>query len=95
MNILDLNHIEAVEGNEVVGGYSKYVDFDKDVNINVNERINIKKKIKSKVKVKGNFAFAEGDADAYGKDTVAEAITYTITDPYYSGALSQSTSATN
>lgn len=95
MNIFDLNHIEAVEGTEVVGGGYKSVYFDKNVNIKFDEKIDIKKNIKSKVDVKGNFAFAEADADAYGKDTVAEAITYTVTDDYYSGAISNSVSATN
>lgn len=94
MNILDLNHIEAVEGNEVLGGGYKSVYFNKDVNIDFDEKVDIKKNIKSRVDIKGNFAFAEADSDAYGKDTVAEAITYTVTDDYYSGAISNSVAAT-
>lgn len=97
MNILDLNHLEAVEGNDVVGGYGyKNIGFYKDVDINIKENLKAKKKVKSKVDAKGNLAFAEGDADAYGHNTVAEAITYTVTDQdYYSGAVSNSLSGSN
>ena len=99
MNILDLNHIEAVEGNEVVGGYyygyGKDFDFDKRVRTDVKNRLDVVKNVFSKAVVKGNLADAEALADAKGKDSFTETLTVTYVDPYSSQSYSDSKSATN
>ncbi|MEM9925666.1 MAG: hypothetical protein AAF915_18275 [Cyanobacteria bacterium P01_D01_bin.50] len=88
MNILDLNHIEAVEGTEVIGG-GKFkkgkggVDFDvktrKDVDIIFTEFVDVFKTFDILSKVEGTSALAEGDAEAIGKNSSAEVFTFTKT----------------
>lgn len=103
MNIFDLNHLEAVEGTDVVGGryYGGYRSntfrtyIDKDVDIDIDENVDIDKDVNSKVKLKGNLALAEGDAQAKGFNTLAESFTFTYTDPYNSAASSTSVSASD
>ncbi|GAA6619415.1 hypothetical protein [Scytonema sp. NUACC26] len=95
MIISDLNTLEVVVGNGVVGGAKIYADVKKNEKINVKKYVDIKKSFKSDVDVKGNAADAEAVADAYGKDTLAETFTGTKTDSKYSGAYSSSVSATN
>ncbi|NJO31305.1 MAG: hypothetical protein HC874_29970 [Richelia sp. SL_2_1] len=85
MNIFDLNHIEAVEGTEVLGGSYRgskgnfNVKINKNVKIKFDEDLDINKDVKSDVDLDDNFAFAEGDAEAFGKSTIAEAFTFTKT----------------
>jgi len=99
MNIFDLNHIEAVEGTEVLGGgyYYSQPDFKfrKEVNTNVTNRLDAFKNVYSNVYVKGNLADAEAFAEAYGPDSLAETLTVTYTDSYKSEAYSDSKSASN
>lgn len=89
MIISDLNYLETVaEEASVVGGIKNV--RRKQVLI-FKERIDIKKKIVGHVKVKGNLAFAEGDAQAFGKNTLAQSLTDTYTDQGY-GSTASSTS---
>ncbi|WP_414586314.1 hypothetical protein [Scytonema sp. PCC 10023] len=100
MIISDLNHLEVVEGADVVGGYNYrkndfQVDVNIDKNIDIKEDVDILKKFKAKVDVKGNSAIAESKADAFGDDTIAQIFTFTETDHNYSKADGTSISATN
>ncbi|MBF2015549.1 MAG: hypothetical protein IGS23_10190 [Rivularia sp. T60_A2020_040] len=98
MNIFDLNHIEAVEGTEVVGGhgYSKPdFEFTKVVNTDVTNRLDAFKTVFSKAVVKGNLADAEAFADASGEDSFSETLTVTYADDYTSQSYSDSKSAVN
>jgi hypothetical protein len=72
MIISDLNHLEVVEGNSIVGGITNkkaitILKFEEDVKI--------KKEIFSKPDIKGNVAFGEADAVAYGKNTLTQFLT--------------------
>jgi hypothetical protein len=72
MIISDLNHLEVVEGNSIVGGIANkfaktYLEFK--------EIVDIEKKIVSKPDIKGNVAFGEADAVAEGKNTLTQFIT--------------------
>ncbi|NJL81197.1 MAG: hypothetical protein HC917_24785 [Richelia sp. SM2_1_7] len=52
--------------------------------------------MKSDVDLDDNFAFAEGDAEAFGKSTIAEAFTFTKTvQNKFSGASSTSISGSD
>ncbi len=90
MIISDLNHLEVVnQDTNIIGGISNlyaatYLDFF--------ETVDVLKKFDVKSKVKGNSAFAEGDAEAYGHDSHAESLTYTVTDDYYSASTATSIS---
>lgn len=88
MNILDLNHIEAVEGAEVIGGrygrgFGSRSNFNQGVNINVNERIKKNIDVASSIKVdRGtNTALVDGQSTASGKTTFTEVIGLTDTTP--------------
>lgn len=93
MIISDLNNLEAVQGNEVFGGYR---NVNKSEKLSSNVRNKFKGKIKGKVKIKGNGATAEADAGALGPNTFTD----TFTDAYveegaYSGSSSKSIAGTN
>ncbi|MBE9213165.1 hypothetical protein IQ247_10855 [Plectonema cf. radiosum LEGE 06105] len=99
MNIFDLNHIEAVEGTEVLGGGYYYSQpdfkFEKKVDTDVKNRLDVFKDVYSKAVVKGNLADAEAFADAYGDDSFSETLTVTYADSYNSQSYSDSKSAAN
>ncbi len=84
MIISDLNHIEVVEGSELVGGTGTNIGFVLDD----------KKFIESVVKLTGNAAVATGTAQAFGDDTVAQVINNTVTTPGASVATGTAISAT-
>lgn len=98
MIISDLKYVEDVDAQQssIVG--SGGVTFDnkitKKVELFKQARIDIKKNVESKVDVKGNLAELEGSADASGKNTLAELNGFTQTEPGFSGAFIESTSAT-
>ncbi|MEO1372798.1 MAG: hypothetical protein AAFW70_00425 [Cyanobacteria bacterium J06635_10] len=86
MNILDLNHIEAVDGNEVIGGYKfpsfgADVKFGQDVGINIEERIKKDIDVKSDIDVNDNTAIVDGQSTASGNVTFTEVIGLTDTTP--------------
>jgi hypothetical protein len=93
MIISDLNHLEVVnQDTNIIGGISNlyaatYLDFF--------ETVDVLKRFDVKSKVEGNSAFAEGDAEAYGYDSHAESLTYTVTDDYYSASTATSISQSN
>lgn len=98
MIISDLKYVEDVDAQEsgIVG--SGGVTFNNNIKKNVElfkkARIDIKKNVESKVNVKGNLAELEGSADASGKNTLAELNGFTQTEPGFSAAFIESTSAT-
>jgi hypothetical protein len=77
----------------VSGGISGRVNLDVYKNSYINVYTN--KYVKSYADPKGNLGDAEAYADAYGKDSLAETLTLTYSDPYKSSAYSGSTSASN
>ncbi len=86
MNILDLNHIEAVEGTEIVGGYGynsygKNTYFDQNVDIDINEKIKKNIDVKSRFNVANNTALVDGQSTASGDVTFTEVIGLTDTTP--------------
>jgi hypothetical protein len=98
MIISDLKYVEDVVAQESMIVGSGGVKFDstvkKDVLLKKKAEIDIKKNVISKVDVKGNLAELEGSADASGKNTLAELNGFTQTEPGYSAAFLESTSAT-
>ena len=101
MNILDLNHIEAVEGNEVVGGsyyYGNNIDFSSDVYktqyVNRDIFVKIKKDFKTDLDLDGWVAEAEAVSNASGPKTFSNSFTGTQTFPGGSSSLSESDAAT-
>jgi len=82
MIISDLNHLEVVEGNSIVGGIS-----DKKVKtvLEFKEKIDIEKKIVSKPDIKGHTAFGEADAVAEGKNTLTQFLTEAYAGDGFSG----------
>jgi hypothetical protein len=93
MKIANLEHVESISTSDVMGGYGGY-NFDrrKNLQINIYERVDVRKNLDTRSFVKGNSAIAEGDAEAYGPDSNAEAFSYTYTDPYSSAASATSIS---
>ncbi|MGD1910484.1 MAG: hypothetical protein ACFB2X_06420 [Rivularia sp. (in: cyanobacteria)] len=92
MNIFDLNHIEAVEGNEIVGGsgwsYNGGVfKIDQDVDIDFKEKIKKDIDVASKFDVSGNTAITDGKAEAIGDVTFTNLFGSSLTGPY--GSQSQ------
>ncbi|MBW4450460.1 MAG: hypothetical protein KME38_27435 [Spirirestis rafaelensis WJT71-NPBG6] len=77
MIISDLNHLEAVEGADVVGG--TYTTYDKEY-IDVEVKFNFNNKFKSYVDLKGNTASSKGLADAYGKNSKTDVFVQTYTE---------------
>lgn len=89
MIISDLNYLEVVsEETNIVGGFrNRYIRE----NLAFNERVNIEKIVRAKSDVRGRVAFAEADSDAYGRNALTNAVSYTQVGDYYS--LSSATSA--
>jgi hypothetical protein len=92
MIISDLNHLEAVEAAEVVGGFNLGYDYS---NIYFNEKFNIEKKVDSNTYVKGHLATSESDAQAYGYGTLTQTFNNTVTTPYSSSSNGVAISASN
>ncbi len=96
MNISELSYLEVVEETGIAGAggvkfdsvVKKDVDLDKDVYLDVDKDVDVK------VNVKGNLATAEGSADAFGKDTVAEVDVFVQTTDYSSEAYGEALAAT-
>lgn len=86
MKISDLNHIEAVEGTEVVGGTggqgtSGKFDVNQNINLKFNEEVVKKFDIKfSNDDIDGNGSFADAKAYAGGKNSFTNLFTYTETE---------------
>ncbi|NWF58690.1 MAG: hypothetical protein HXY43_05090 [Fischerella sp.] len=97
MIISDLNHLEAVEGEGIVGGsYPTAFDikFNKDFKKNINIKSNVVSSIVSKPEIKGNVAEGEAVANAFGKDTYSDAETATeAVEDKYSASIANSVSA--
>ncbi|MBE9199034.1 MULTISPECIES: hypothetical protein [unclassified Nodularia (in: cyanobacteria)] len=94
MIISDLNILEAVEGSAIVGGGGFKIDNKKDEKIDSKVNVDIFKKVDIKVDVYGNFADAQAIAQAYGKNTDAETITFAeVYEGVSSDAASRSTAA--
>lgn len=74
MLISDLNYLHAADV-DVEGGYY----FGPSSNTTVTENLNIRKYFESKTNIRGNFAGAEAGADALGKNSSTQAVTYTST----------------
>ena len=95
MIISDLNYLEAVEGNAVVGGDFDF-DISKDIEVNVDiyENVDIDKDVNSVVYIEGNLATAESSANAFGGNTLTETFSLTYTDGHQSHSNSLAISAT-
>ena len=95
MIISDLNYLEAVEGNTVVGGDFDF-DISKDIEVDVDiyENVDIDKDVNSVVYVEGNLATAESSANAFGGNTLTETFSLTYTDGHQSHSNSLAISAT-
>ncbi len=99
MNIFDLNHIETVEGTEIVGGHDKGgkggrgFDFFKYIDINEYVEIYVDKYFFSEANIKDNAADAEAIAEGAGANTLSETLTYSFADVNGSNAASGSKSA--
>ena len=95
MIISDLNYLETAE-ETVEGGYrGRSYRFRKDVKTDVKVRLDVKKRVAAKIRIKGNLADAEALAEADGYNSVAETLTDTYANDYYSLAYSGSISAVN
>ena len=103
MIISDLNYLESAN-EEVLGGRGRRgkrydingsIRIKKDVDIYVNVYETYDKAVFGFVNVYGNLATAEAGADAYGKNTFTETITFTDATPYSSESYSGSVSAVN
>lgn len=96
MIISDINHLEAVEGTEILGGGGFKIYNDKFEKIFSVVKVDIEKKVDIDVKLDGNFADAQAVSQAYGKNTDAETITFTeVYEGKSSDAASRSTAAAN
>jgi hypothetical protein len=85
MKIANLDYVEVLATNEIVGGTRGY-DWSKRLNIDIYERVDVRKNLDTYSRVYGNSAIAEADAEAYGPDSNAEGFSFTYTDPYSSRA---------
>ena len=95
MKITNLEHVESVSASSVSGGYggSGYsFNRSKKLDIKIRERVDIQKYLNTYSVVYGNAAIAEGDAEAYGLDSNAEAFSFTLTTPFSSAASATSIS---
>ena len=91
MIISDLNYLEVVQSQNIVGGIA---DIDNYTNLEFYEVVDVYKEFDVKADVKGVSAFAEADAVAYGKDAHAEALSFTYTSDGYASASATSISIT-
>ncbi len=91
MIISDLNYLENTS-EEVLGGYTFTATKNINIVANINETVVIKKNVTSSVVLSGNLATAEGQATAFGNNTIAEVFSFTNTDEGSSAANSFSVS---
>jgi hypothetical protein len=91
MIISDLNYLEVVQQENIIGGIS---DIEAYTNLEFYEVVDIYKEFNVDAYVKGVSAFAEADAVAYGKDAHAEALSFTYTDDGFASASATSVSIT-
>ena len=89
MIISDLNHLEVVQQENIVGGIS---NLDYTTNLEFYETVYIDKEFDVYAEVYGISAFAEADAVAYGYNAHAEALSFTYTDDCYASASATSVS---
>ena len=92
MLITELNNLETVKGNEVIGGFR-----DREVKevLERDVKTTLKNKTKSDVDLIGNAANAQADADALGRNTITDSSTSTtVVQGKGSSSTSISTSAT-
>ena len=85
MKIFDLEHIEAVEGNEVVGGTGNHgssgkFDVGQNIDLNFNENVNKNINVKFNREIEGNGSFADAKAYAGGKNSFTNLFTYSETE---------------
>jgi hypothetical protein len=73
MIISDLNYLEVVQQENIVGGIA-------DIDISFYEVVDISQEFEVCADVSGVSAFAEADAVAYGKDVHAEMISFVYED---------------
>jgi hypothetical protein len=74
MIISDLNYLEVVQQENIVGGIA---DIEAYTDLEFYEVVDIYKEFDVQSKVKGTSAFAEADAVAYGDNIHAEALSFT------------------
>ncbi|MEL6162668.1 MAG: hypothetical protein AAFR37_02510 [Cyanobacteria bacterium J06628_3] len=74
MLISDLNNLETVKGNEVVGGFR---NVTKDEKLSRDIKTSLKNDIDSDVRIVGNSSDAQADAAAKGRNTVTNTFTDT------------------
>jgi hypothetical protein len=91
MIISDLNYLEVVQQENIVGGIA---DIHAYTDLAFYEVVDIYKEFNVDAYVKGVSAFAEADAVAYGKDAHAEALSFTYTDKDFASASATSVSIT-
>jgi hypothetical protein len=98
MKIANLDYVEVLASNEIVGGTGRRgnnFDFSKRLNIKIYEDVYAKKYLDTYSRVYGNSAVAEADAEAYGRDSNAEGFSFTYTDSNSSKAGATSISQSN
>lgn len=89
MIISDLNYLEVVQQENIVGGISdRYAYTD----LTFYETVDIEKNFCVEAYVSGVSAFAEADAYAYGYNAHAEALSFTYTSDCYASASATSVS---
>ena len=91
MIISDLNYLEVVQSQNIVGAIADIYAY---TNLNFYEFVDVYKEFDVKANVDGVSAFAEADAVAYGKDAHAEALSFTYTSDGYASASATSISIT-
>jgi hypothetical protein len=93
MIISDLNYLEVVsEETNIVGGIR---NAKKATKLKFKEKVDIDKNISGKSKVKGRIAFAEADSDAFGKNALTNALSYTYVSDNYSSSSATSAASAN
>jgi hypothetical protein len=89
MIISDLNYLEFVQQENIVGGIA---DIHAYTDLAFYEVVDIYKEFNVDAYVSGISAFAEADAVAYGKNAHAEALSFTYTSDYFASASATSVS---
>ncbi|MEG4856617.1 hypothetical protein QUB75_01935 [Microcoleus sp. K1-B6] len=92
MIISDLNYLEVVQQENIVGGIS---DYEASTYLTFYEDVYIEKDFCVESYVSGISAFAEADAVAYGYNAHAEALSFTYTDECMASASATSFSASS
>jgi hypothetical protein len=89
MIISDLNYLEVVQQENIVGGIA---DIEAYTDLEFYETVDIYKEFDVKSYVKGTSAFAEADAVAYGENAHAEALSFTYARKGFASASATSVS---